>query len=137
MSTIEETVNIHGKRIASLESDVSGLKVDTSKLALTLDHQDERQQERFESLSTSQLELKDILKARASAEERRAEEARKYREERERQEAAAQLDKQKWIQSLLTPQTMILIIVVIAAIFGVKGLDLMDTAGLPVAAEEP
>ncbi len=137
MSTIEETVNIHGKRIASLESDVSGLKVDTSKLALTLDHQDERQQERFESLSASQLELKDILKARASAEERRAEEARKYREERERQEAAAQLDKQKWIQSLLTPQTMILIIVVIAAIFGVKGLDLMDTAGLPVAAEEP
>jgi Flp pilus assembly protein TadB len=137
MSTIEETVNIHGKRIASLESDVSGLKVDTSKLALTLDHQDERQQERFESLSTSQLELKDILKARASAEERRAEEARKYREERERQEAAAQLDKQKWIQSLLTPQTLILIIVVIAAIFGVKGLDLMDTAGLPVAAEEP
>ena len=137
MSTIEETVNIHGKRIASLESDVSGLKVNTSKLALTLDHQDERQQERFESLSTSQLELKDILKARASAEERRAEEARKYREERERQEAAAQLDKQKWIQSLLTPQTMILIIVVIAAIFGVKGLDLMDTAGLPVAAEEP
>lgn len=137
MSTIEETVNIHGKRIASLESDVSGLKVDTSKLALTLDHQDERQQERFESLSTSQMELKDILKARASAEERRAEEARKYREERERQEAAAQLDKQKWIQSLLTPQTLILIIVVIAAIFGVKGLDLMDTAGLPVAAEEP
>ena len=137
MSTIEETVNIHGKRIASLESDVSGLKVDTSKLALTLDHQDERQQERFESLSASQLELKDILKARASAEERRAEEARKYREERERQEAAAQLDKQKWIQSLLTPQTLILIIVVIAAIFGVKGLDLMDTAGLPVAAEEP
>lgn len=137
MSTIEETVNIHGKRIASLEGDVSALKVDTSKLALTLDHQDERQQERFEALSTSQLELKDILKARAAAEERRAEEARKYREERERQEAAAQLDKQKWIQSLLTPQTLILIIVVIAAIFGVKGLDLMETAGLPVSTEQP
>lgn len=131
MTNIEDTVTIHGKRIASLEGDVSSLKVDTSKLGLTLEHQDERQQERFVALSTSQLELKDILKARAESDEKRAEEARKYREERERQEAAAQLDKQKWVQSLLTPQTMILIIVVIGAIFGVKGLDLMQTAGVP------
>ena len=131
MTNIEDTVTIHGKRIASLEGDVSSLKVDTSKLGLTLEHQDERQQERFVALSTSQLELKDILKARAESDEKRAEEARKYREERERQEAAAQLDKQKWVQSLLTPQTMILIIVVIGAIFGVKGLGLMETAGVP------
>lgn len=130
MTNIEDTVTIHGKRIASLEGDVSVLKVETSKLDLTLAHQDERQQERFVALSTSQLELKDILKARAESDEKRAEEARKYREERERQEAAAQLDKQKWVQSLLTPQTLILIIVVIAGIFGVKGLDLMDTTGV-------
>lgn len=128
MTNIEDTVTIHGKRIASLEGDVSSLKVDTSKLGLTLEHQDERQQERFVALSTSQLELKDILKARAESDEKRAEEARKYREERERQETAAQLDKQKWVQSLLTPQTLILIIVVIAGIFGVKGLDLMETS---------
>ena len=46
MTNIEDTVTIHGKRIASLEGDVSSLKVDTSKLGLTLEHQDERQQER-------------------------------------------------------------------------------------------
>jgi len=137
MSSLDETVNIHGKRIATLESDVSTLKVDTGKLSVTLEHQDERQQERFLALSTSQLELKDILKARAESDEKRAQEARQYREERERQETAANRDKQKWMQSLLTPQTLILIIVVIAAIFGVKGLDLMETAGLPVAAEAP
>lgn len=131
MSNIEDTVTIHGKRIASLEGDVSTLKVDTGKLGVTLEHQDERQQERFVALSTSQMELKDIMKARAESDEKRSEEARKYREERERQEAAAQLDKQKWVQSLFTPQTMILIIVVIGAIFGVKGLDLMETAGVP------
>jgi phosphopentomutase len=130
MTNLEDTVTIHGKRIASLESDVNTLKVDTSKLQLTLEHQDQRQQERFDTLCTAQIELKDIMKARVEAEERRAEEARKYRAEREKQEAAAQLDKQKWLQSLLTPQTMILIIVVLAAIFGVKGIDMMDAASL-------
>ena len=133
--TIEETVTIHGKRIASLEGDVSSLKVETSKLGLTLAHQDERQQERFVALSTSQLELKDILKARAESEEKRAEEARKYREERERAEAEAQLTKQKWLQSLLTPQTLILIIVVVASIFGVRTLDLMEITGTPAPVE--
>lgn len=128
MPNIDDTVIVHGKRIASLEGDVSTLKVETSKLGLTLEHQDERQQERFVALSTSQLELKDIMKARAESDERRSEEARKYREERERQEAEANRDKQKWVQSLLTPQTLILIIVVIAGIFGVKGLDLMETS---------
>ncbi len=132
MTNIEDTVTIHGKRIASLETDVNQLKVDTSKLHLTLDHNDERQQERFEVLSTSQIELKEILKARAATEEQRAAEARRYREERERQEAAANLDKQKWLQSLLTPQTIILIIVVLAAIFGVKGIDMMDAAGISI-----
>jgi phosphopentomutase len=130
MTNLEDTVTIHGKRIASLEHDVNTLKVDTSKLQLTLEHQDQRQQERFDTLCTAQIELKDIMKARVEAEERRAEEARKYRAEREKQEAAAQLDKQKWLQSLLTPQTMILIIVVLAAIFGVKGIDMMDAASL-------
>lgn len=130
MTNLEDTVTIHGKRIASLESDVNTLKVDTSKLQLTLEHQEQRQQERFDTLCTAQIELKDIMKARVEAEERRAEEARKYRAEREKQEAAAQLDKQKWLQSLLTPQTMILIIVVLAAIFGVKGIDMMDAASL-------
>jgi hypothetical protein len=137
MTNIEDTVVVHGKRIATLESDVSDLKVDTGKLSVTLSHQDERQQERFVALSTSQLELKDIMKARAASDEARAAEARKYREERERQEIEANRDKAKWVQSLLTPQTLILIIVVIAGIFGVKGLDLMETTGMPVAAEAP
>jgi len=136
MSNIEDTVIVHGKRIASLEGDVSTLKVDTGKLGVTLEHQDERQQERFVALSTSQLELKDIMKARAESDEKRSEEARKYREGRERQEAEANRDKQKWVQSLLTPQTLILIIVVIAGIFGVKGLDLMETS-VPVEVVAP
>ena len=82
MTNLEDTVTIQGKRIASLEGDVNTLKVDTSKLTLKLDHQEERQQERFNTLCTSQLELKDIMKARMDADEKRAEESRKYRAER-------------------------------------------------------
>jgi septal ring factor EnvC (AmiA/AmiB activator) len=130
MTNVEDTVTIHGKRIASLEGDVNTLKVDTSKLALKLDHQEERQQERFNTLCTSQIELKDIMKARMEADEKRAEESRKYRAEREKQEADANLQKQKWMQSLLTPQTMVIILVILAGLFGVKGLDMMDATKL-------
>jgi|TARA_S200002703_G_scaffold145096_1_gene139231 hypothetical protein len=138
MTNLEDTVTIQGKRIASLEGDVNTLKVDTSKLTLKLDHQEERQQERFNTLCTSQLELKDIMKARMEADEKRAEESRKYRAEREKQETEVQLQKQQWLQSILTPQTIIMIIIVIASIFGVKGLDMMEaTTGVPVQDAPP
>ena len=128
MSNIEDSIVIHGNRIASLEGDVNILKVDTSKLQLTLEHQEDRQKERFDTLCTSQIELKDIMKARAESDERRSDEARKYRAEREQQEVAVQLQKQKWVQSLLTPQTLVIILVILAGVFGVKGLEMMDTS---------
>jgi len=128
--SIDDKVRANTSRIISLEADVGSLKVDTSKLALKLDHQEERQEDRFKVLSTSQIELKDIMKARVEAEERRAEENRKYRADREKQEAEVNLQKQKWMQSLLTPQTMILILVILAGLFGVKGLDMMEASGL-------
>jgi len=128
MSGVEEKVKQNTARVIALEKDVGKLNVDTSKLQLTLEYQDERQQERFNTLCTSQIELKDIMKARVKAEEKRAEEARKYRAEREKQETQASLDKQKWIQSLLTPQTLVIILVILAGLFGVKGIDMMSTS---------
>ena len=135
MTSIDDTVTIHGKRIASLEGDVNTLKVDTSKLQLTLEHQDERQQDRFNTLCTSQIELKDIMKSRMEADEKRADESRKYRVEREKQESEVVLQKQKWVQSLLTPQTLVIILVILAGLLGVKGLDMMDTTGLVTEAD--
>jgi len=137
MTNVEDTVTIHGKRIASLESDVNTLKVDTSRLQLTLDHQDERQQERFNTLCTSQIELKDIMKARMESDDKRANEARKYRAEREKQETQASLDKQKWVQSLLTPQTLVIILVILAGLFGVKGLDMLEASGVKLPETSP
>ena len=135
MSGIEDKVKQNTARVISLESDVGKLKVETGKFSLTLEHQDERQQERFKVLSTAQMDLKDIMKARVEAEEKRAEESRTYRLEREKQEVEADLAKQKWVQSLLTPQTLVIILVILASIFGVKGLD-MFTAGIHTEAAE-
>ena len=124
-SGLEEAVKQNTARVIALEQDVGKLKMETSKYQLILNHQDEIQQERFNTLCTQQLEMKEIMKERALADEKRAAEARKYREEREKQEAQANLDKQKWIQSLLTPQTLVIILVILAGLFGVKGIDMM------------
>lgn len=136
MSNVEDSIVIHGNRIASLEGDVNILKVDTSKLQITLEYQEDRQKERFDTLCTSQIELKDIMKARAESDERRSDEARKYRAEREQQEVSVQLQKQKWVQSLLTPQTLVIILVILAGLFGVKGIDMMGATQI-VAGDTP
>lgn len=125
-SGLEDKVKQNTQRVIALEKDVGKLQVETSKFQLIVDHQEERQQERFNTLCTQQIEMKDIMKARALADEKRAAEARKYREDREKQEAQANLDKQKWIQSLLTPQTLVIILVILAGLFGVKGIDMMS-----------
>ena len=138
MPGVDDKVKENSTKIGVLEGDVSQLKVDTSKLGLSLDHQEERQQERFTVLNTAQMDLKEIMKARAEQDEKRAEEARKYRVEREKQETEVNLQKQKWVQSLLTPQTLIIILVILAGLFGVKGLDMVSALfGAPPAAETP
>ena len=93
-SGLEDKVKQNTQRVIALEKDVGKLQVETSKFQLIVDHQEERQQERFNTLCTQQIEMKDIMKARALADEKRAAEARKYREDREKQEAQANLDKQ-------------------------------------------
>tara|TARA_R110002110_G_scaffold29784_11_gene105805 strand:+ start:2743 stop:3171 length:429 start_codon:yes stop_codon:yes gene_type:complete len=135
--SVEDKVKQNTARVIALEKDVGKLKVETGKFSLTLEHQDERQQERFTTLATAQIELKDIMKARVEAEEKRAAEARTYRVEREKQEAEASLQKQKWVQSLLTPQTLVIILVILAGIFGVKGLDMMEAAGVKLPETSP
>lgn len=126
--SVDDKVIQNTARIISLEGGVNQLKVETSNLSLKFDYQEDKQKERFDTLCTSQIELKDIMKARQEADERRAEEARRYRAEREQQEATAQLQKQKWVQSLLTPQTFVIILVILAGLFGVKGIDMMSAA---------
>lgn len=135
--SIEDKVKQNTARVISLESDVGELKVETGKFSVTLQHQDERQQERFKVLSTAQMDLKDIMKARMEAEEKREDNVRKYRADREKQEADADMQKQKWVQSLLTPQTLVIVLVILASIFGVKGLDMLEASGVKLPETSP
>ena len=73
---VTRTLASHGRRIAKLEGSVNELNTDLSKLHLTLEHIDDRASDRFATLNTSQVELKQILQTRDD-------EARAYRERRE------------------------------------------------------
>ena len=64
-SGLEDKVKQNTQRVIALEKDVGKLQVETSKFQLIVDHQEERQQERFNTLCTQQIEMKDIMKARA------------------------------------------------------------------------
>ena len=51
----------HERRITSLETDVSTLKIDVSKITYQLDNQAERAEERHGVLATQQIRMMDLL----------------------------------------------------------------------------
>jgi len=94
------------------------------KISVTLKHNDERAKERFEALSTSALEIKDILKERDR-------ECREYRIRREELEQESDIARQKWIQSLFNPQTVWIILSIILAAVGMKSIDISELMAGP------
>lgn len=124
MSNIEERVSDNAKRIGSLESEVGNMKVDVGKMAVTVEHESEKQTERYQNIGTQTLELKELMQERLNMDLERENSNREYRKERERQEADASLAKQKWVQSLFTPQTVVIIVVIILSALGITVADL-------------
>lgn len=130
---IDQKLREDRKRIISLEGDVSTLKVETAKIFVTLDQSDIRAGDRHEATKTAQIEIKDLLKRRIEVDEEREKDAREYRQEREKLEREAQITRQKWAQSLLNPQTLIIILAVALSLFGVQMADLWSLATPPTA----
>jgi len=126
------------KRIIVLEGEVSTLKVDVGKISVTLDQSEKRASDRHEATKTAQIEIKELLKRRIEVDEEREKDAREYRQEREKQEREAQLTRQKWAQSLLNPQTLIIILAVVLSLFGIQAADLWGLASpAPTTAQPP
>jgi hypothetical protein len=123
MPGIESTVAANSRRIGELE-------VSMGKLQVTLQHNDERARERFEALSTSALEIKDILKERDR-------EAREYRIRCEEVEERSDLARQKWLQSLLNPQTVWIILSIILAAVGIKSIEMAEVVELASGSTSP
>ena len=135
MSDLEAKVERNTQRLNALEDDVNDLKVDVTKVHLSLEHSDKRAEERFNSLATSQIELKEIMKERVKQEENRQREVREYRAQREQLELAANIDRQKWMRSLINPQTVFIILAIILSFFGMRVADVAEIAyiaGVPL-----
>lgn len=112
------------KRLGHCEEKLITLEVDMQKLSLKLQHNEETDKRHFEALSTSQFEIKDMLKERAKMDEARAKEAREYRQRREEQEAAEKAAHNAWLRSLVNPQTLVIVIAVLASMLGLQAAEL-------------
>ena len=129
--SIDQKLRENRKRIITLEGDVGVLKVEMGKVAVTLDQSEKRASDRHEATKTAQFEIKDLLKRRIEVDEEREKDAREYRQEREKIEREASLNRQKWAQSLVNPQTLIIILAVVLSLFGIQLADLWSLASPP------
>ena len=133
MDDIDQKLREDRKRIIALENDVGVLKVDVGKISVTLDQSEKRACDRHEATKTAQFEIKELLKRRIEIDEEREKDAREYRQEREKMEREATLNRQKWAQSLLNPQTLIIILAVVLSLFGIQLADLWALTSPPAA----
>jgi chromosome segregation ATPase len=113
------------KRIITLEGDVGDLKIEMGKVSVALEHSDKRAEERHAGVKTSQSEIKTLIQERIEMDRERERDAREYRQQRETIEREASLARQRWAQSLLTPQTLIIVLAVILSLMGVKAGELL------------
>jgi len=126
---MSEDSSHHEKRITTLEGDVSALKIDVSKIGYQLDCHAEKSEERHGVLSSQQVKLIDLL-------ESRDQDAREYRARREELEKASALARQQWLASLLNPQTIIIILGILAALLGTRVADVQaisEMVGVPLS----
>ena len=116
---LSNMVQSHGLRIAKLENDVASMSTDLGKIHLTLEHLDEKANDRFTALNTSQVELKSILQAR----DQEAREYRLSREKFEREQAAART---KWLQGLVSPNTVWIILAIFLSMCSTRALEVQE-----------
>jgi hypothetical protein len=116
---LSNMVQSHGLRIAKLEGDVANMSTDLGKIHLTLEHLDEKANDRFTALTTSQVELKTILQAR----DQEAREYRLSREQFEREQAAART---KWLQGLVSPNTVWIILAIFLSMCSTRALEVQE-----------
>jgi hypothetical protein len=113
----------HERRITNLETDVSTLKIDVSKITYQLDNQAERAEERHGVLATQQIRMMNLL-------EEKDKEAREYRERREIQEKKEAAEHAKWLRSLVNPQTIVIILAIMVSLMGTRVADVQDLAAI-------
>ena len=113
----------HERRISNLETDVSALKLDVSKISYQLDSQAERAEERHGILSTQQIRMMDLL-------ELRDRENKEYRERREQQEKEAAAAHAQCVLKQVNPQTIVIILAILLSLMGTRVADVQEMAAM-------
>ena len=90
-----------GGRVSKLEQDVSDLKVDTAKIATSLDAMKERQEERHQYLVKGIDQIEESLKVIVPAHSHSDKSA-----------------PSKWVRDILTPQTVTIVLAILASALG-------------------
>jgi len=111
----------HENRISNLEADMSDVKVAVASIAVKLDASEVRAADRFAALSTSSMEVKDILNLRDQ-------EAREYRDRREKIEHDAAVEHKRWLRSLVNPQTIFIVLAIVMSMLGLRMNDIQVMA---------
>ena len=132
----QDPIKENRSRIINLETEVGNLRVETGRISATLSSWEKIASDRHETSKTSQFEIKELLNKRIRMDEEMEKVALEYREERERLEKEATLSRQRWMQGLLNPQTLIILLAVLLSIFGIRAADIIELP-LSSASTEP
>ena len=110
------------RRLSRLEEQMSDLRVATTEHRASNEQIAKRTEEQLTDLKTGMLSMQDLMEARI-----------KHDQERERlaaERAAAEANTRKQvISAVLNPQTVIILLSILAAVLGITGLQLTETAG--------
>jgi len=107
-------------QVNSVQGEVNNMAIELAKLNLSVSHLETSSSERFKAQKIYHDELKTLLEQQRSDLVRRDEESKSYRLAREDREAS----KQRWLQSIISPQTIIIILAIIAGMLGVRISDI-------------
>ena len=124
MEDISRRVDRLETQVNSVQGEVNNMAIELAKLNLSVSHLETSSSERFKAQKIYHDELKTLLEQQRCELLRRDEESKSYRLAREQRESALQVTKQRWLQSVFSPQTIIIILAIIAGMLGIRISDI-------------
>ena len=120
MEDISRRVDRLETQVNSVQGEVNNMAIELAKLNLSVSHLETSSSERFKAQKIYHDELKTLLEQQRCDLLRRDEESKSYRLAREERETDLEASKQRWLQSVFSPQTIIIILAIIAGMLGIR-----------------
>ena len=124
MDDISRRVDRLETHVNTVQGEVNNMAIEMAKLNLSVSHLETSSSERFKAQRIHHTELKALMEQQRCELLRRDEEAKQYRLAREQREGTIEVSKQRWLQSIISPQTIIIILAIIAGMLGIRISDI-------------